>query len=50
VLKMSSSDEREHKTLTLSAKAEIIKKLDKGEKLIWLKSMVLDVLRYTISG
>jgi Mor family transcriptional regulator len=29
---MSSSDKREHKTL--SAKAEIIKKLDKGEKLI----------------
>jgi hypothetical protein len=32
VLSMSSSDERNHKTL--STKAEIIKKLDKGEKLI----------------
>jgi hypothetical protein len=41
---MSSSDKYKHKTLTLSAKAEIIKKLDKGENLlIWLKSMVLDV-------
>jgi hypothetical protein len=30
---------------------EIIKKLDKGENLlIWLKSMALDVLRYTTSG
>jgi hypothetical protein len=29
---MSSSNKRKHKTL--SAKAEIIKKLDKGEKLI----------------
>jgi hypothetical protein len=29
---MSSSDKRKHKTL--SAKAEIIKKLDKGERLI----------------
>jgi hypothetical protein len=29
---MSSSDQRKHKTLC--AKAEIIKKLDKGEKLI----------------
>jgi hypothetical protein len=32
VLKISSSDKRKHKTL--SAIAEIIKKLDKGEKLI----------------
>jgi hypothetical protein len=31
---MSSSDKRKHKTLTASAKAEIIKKLDEGEKLI----------------
>jgi hypothetical protein len=31
---MSSSDKRKHKTLTLSAKAEIITKLDKGDKLI----------------
>jgi hypothetical protein len=28
VLKVSSFDKRKHKTLTLSAKAEIIKKLD----------------------
>jgi hypothetical protein len=48
---MSSSDKCKHKTLTLSAKAEIIKKLDKGENLlIWLKNMVLDMLQYTISG
>jgi hypothetical protein len=48
---MSSCDKREHKALTLSAKAEIIKELDKGEELIiLLKSQVLDVLRYTISG
>jgi hypothetical protein len=33
VLTISSSDKCKHKTLTLSAKAEIIKKLDKGEKL-----------------
>jgi hypothetical protein len=40
-----------HETLSLSAKAEIIKKLDKGENLlIWLKSMVLDMLQYTMSG
>jgi hypothetical protein len=39
---MSSSDKRKHKTLTSSAKEEIIKKLAKG--------MVLDVLQYTISG
>jgi Mor family transcriptional regulator len=32
VLKISSSDKHKHKTL--SAKAEIIKKLDKGEKFI----------------
>jgi hypothetical protein len=31
---MSSSHKCNHKTLTLSAKAEIIKKLDKGEKCI----------------
>jgi Mor family transcriptional regulator len=31
---MSSSDKLKHKILTLSDKAEIIKKLDKGEKLI----------------
>jgi hypothetical protein len=31
---MSSSDKRKHKNLTLSAKAEIIKKLEKGEELI----------------
>jgi Mor family transcriptional regulator len=31
---MSSSDKPKHKTLTLIAKMEIIKKLDKGEKLI----------------
>jgi hypothetical protein len=30
---MSSSDKRKHKTLTLRAKAEITKKLDKDEKL-----------------
>jgi hypothetical protein len=34
VLKLSSSDKHKHKTLTLSAKAEIIKKFDKFEKLI----------------
>jgi hypothetical protein len=46
---MSSSDKFKHKTS--SAKAEIIKKPDKDENLlIWLKSMVLDVLQYTISG
>jgi hypothetical protein len=46
---MSSSDKRKHKTL--SSKPEIIKKLDKDENfLIWLKSMVMDVLRYAISG
>jgi hypothetical protein len=40
---MSSSDKHKHKTL--SANAEIIKKLDKGEKLVNLaKSMVLDIL------
>jgi Mor family transcriptional regulator len=33
---MSSSDKRKHKTLTLTVKAEIIKKLDKGEKCIHL--------------
>jgi hypothetical protein len=45
VLKVSSSDKHKHKTLTLSAKAGIIKKLDKVKNfLIWLKSMVLDVL------
>jgi hypothetical protein len=43
VLKLSSSDKCKHKTL--SAKAEIIKKLDKGENLLsCLNSMVLDVL------
>jgi hypothetical protein len=48
---MSSSDKCKHKTLTLNAKAEIIKKLDNGENLlIWLKSMVLDMLQYSISG
>jgi hypothetical protein len=31
---MSSSEKHKHKTLTLSAKMEIIKKLDKDEKLI----------------
>jgi hypothetical protein len=31
---MSSSDKRKHKTIPVSAKAEIIKKLDIGEKLI----------------
>jgi hypothetical protein len=31
---MSSSNKRKHKTLTLSAKTETIKKLGKGEKLI----------------
>jgi hypothetical protein len=46
VLKMYSSDKRKHKTLTLIAKVEIVKKLDKGGKL-WLKSMALGVLRYT---
>jgi hypothetical protein len=30
---MSSSDKRKHKAISLNAKAEIIKKLDKGEKL-----------------
>jgi hypothetical protein len=40
-----------YKILTLTAKAEIIKKLDKGESLlIWLTSMVLNVQQYTISG
>jgi hypothetical protein len=34
VLKIPSSDKRKHQTSTLSAKAEIIKKLDKGEQLI----------------
>jgi hypothetical protein len=34
VLKLSNSDKHKHKTLPLSAKAEIIKKLDRGEKLI----------------
>jgi hypothetical protein len=43
VLKVSSSDKRKHKIL--SAKAGIIKKFDKGEKLIKL----LNVLRYMIS-
>jgi hypothetical protein len=46
---MSSSSRLKHKAL--SAKADIIKKLDKDEELlIWLKSLVLDVQRYTISG
>jgi hypothetical protein len=45
---MSSYDKCKHKTL--SAKAEIIKKLDKDEKLIWLQSMVLDMLWHTIFG
>jgi Mor family transcriptional regulator len=31
---MSNSDKRKHTTLTLSVNAEIIKKLDKGEKFI----------------
>jgi hypothetical protein len=31
---MYSSDKPKHKTLTLNAKADIIKKLNKGEKLI----------------
>jgi hypothetical protein len=31
---MSSSDKPKHKTVNVSAEAEIIKKLDKGEKLI----------------
>jgi hypothetical protein len=40
---MSSSDKHNHKTL--SAKAEKINKLEKGENLlIWLNSTVLDVL------
>jgi hypothetical protein len=33
-LKMSSSDNRKHKTLNLSATAEIITKFDKPEKLV----------------
>jgi hypothetical protein len=47
---MSSSDKHKHKTLTLSAKAEIIKKLDKGGKLINLakeygvgRAMIYDI-------
>jgi hypothetical protein len=49
VLKISSSDKRKHKTL--NAKAEIIKQLVKSENLlIWLKSIVLGMLRHTISG
>jgi hypothetical protein len=34
VLKMSSSDKRKPKTSTLKANADIIKNLDRGEKLI----------------
>jgi hypothetical protein len=46
---VSSSDERKHETL--SAWAEVIKKLTEVENLLMcLKSMVLDVLRYTTSG
>jgi hypothetical protein len=46
---MASFDKCKYKTL--SAKAEIIKKFDRGEiLLIWLKNMVLVVLQYTISG
>jgi hypothetical protein len=48
MLKISSSDKHKHKTL--SAKAEIIKKLDKGEKLINLakecgvgRAMIYDI-------
>jgi phosphoserine phosphatase len=33
MLKVSSSDKRKHKTLTLNVKAEIMKKVEKGEKL-----------------
>jgi hypothetical protein len=47
---MSSSDERKHKASTLSVKAEIIKKLDKGENPINLateygvrRAMVYDI-------
>jgi hypothetical protein len=46
---MSSSDKRKHKTLTLGAKAEIIKKLDKGETLVNL-AKEYGVGRATISG
>jgi hypothetical protein len=48
VLKMSSSDKRKQETL--SAKAEL-RNLTKVKKLlICVKSMVLDMLRYTVSG
>jgi hypothetical protein len=46
---MSSSGKHKHKTF--SAKANKIKKFDKGKNLlIWLRNMVLGVLGYTISG
>jgi hypothetical protein len=41
---MSSSDKRKHKTL--NAKAEIIKKLDKGEKLINLFQLFPAIRRF----
>jgi hypothetical protein len=44
---MFSSDKSKHKTLTLSARAEIIKKLDKREKLINL-AKEYDVVRAMI--
>jgi hypothetical protein len=44
---MSSFDKGEHRNLTLSAKAIIIKKLDKGEKLINMAKKY-DVGRATI--
>jgi hypothetical protein len=43
VLKTSSPDKRKHKTLSLSAKVEIIKKLDKGER-VW--RWTCDDIRY----